>query len=298
MNEEGVLALPSGRKVGWRLRGDASARVVAWLHGQPGSRRDTDLVPLQALASRGIRLLSIDRAGYGDTSPTGLDRRDVAADLLAVADHVGAERFPIIAVSMGAIYALATAVLAPARVEGLVLAAGHVLPYDDPEVYGALSASEQEDVDLLRQGREAAESAYAGAASRVLADPHGLLRRLAAGWSAAERSFADGPTGAAVADSLAFGLTAGYEGMLDDGLRTIRPLEFDLDDVRCPVVAIHGESDDLEPYVNVRRLATRLPGLRIIAMPDMGHFAPWVWPGIPLDVLPPTAEPGGHMRPD
>ncbi len=73
-------------------------------------------------------MLAIDRAGYGDTSPAGMDRRDVAGDLLTVADRLGVREFPVMAVSMGGIYALALAASAPERISKIVLASGHVLP--------------------------------------------------------------------------------------------------------------------------------------------------------------------------
>jgi pimeloyl-ACP methyl ester carboxylesterase len=55
-------------------------------------------------------------------------------------------------------------------------------------------------------------------------------------------------------------------------------LEFDLADVRCPVRAIHGTIDDLEPYANLERLAAQLADCAVVALPGMGHFGPWLWP--------------------
>ena len=56
------------------------------------------------------------------------------------------------------------------------------------------------------------------------------------------------------------------------------PLDFDLADVRCPVRAIHGTIDDLEPYANLERLQARLADCVLVALPGMGHFGPWLWP--------------------
>jgi pimeloyl-ACP methyl ester carboxylesterase len=58
-----------------------------------------------------------------------------------------------------------------------------------------------------------------------------------------------------------------------------------LSDVKCPVVAILGDRDDLEPYANVQRLLPQLPQARSVVMPGLGHFAPWVWPELPLAIL-------------
>jgi pimeloyl-ACP methyl ester carboxylesterase len=283
---EGVLETDSGRTVGWCLRGPDEGTVVGWLHGQPGSRRDVRAFPDDVLSRWGVRLLAIDRAGYGDTSPVGLDRRDVARDLLTVADHLGVGELPVMAVSMGGVYALALAAVAPGRITKVVLGSGHVLPYDDAAVVAALSAAEQADVQMLRGGRNAElEDEYARGAAAAAADPSGLLRELAKGWGPREQALVPTAWSAAVAESIAFGLRAGSSGYLEDGLRTVRALEFELSDVRCPVRAVHGTIDDLEPYANLERAAAQLPDCVVIALPGMGHFAPWLWPDLVFSLL-------------
>ena len=190
------------------------------------------------------------------------------------------------AVSMGGVYALAVAALAPQRVTRVVLISAHVLPYDAPEIVAALSADEQADLALLRGGRTpAVEAEYAATAARVAQDPAGLLKDLAAGWGPREQSLTDTPWLDAVAASLAFGLAPGHVGYLEDGLRTVRPLEFRPSDVRCPVRAIHGTRDDLEPFANLERLAEQLDDCVVVALPGMGHFAAWLWPDAVFGLL-------------
>jgi pimeloyl-ACP methyl ester carboxylesterase len=288
--EEGVLE-QADRRIGWMLHGPRDGRVVGWFHGQPGSRRDVRAFADDDLARHGVRLLSVDRAGYGDTTPVGLDRRDVARDLLTVADHLGVDRFPVLAVSMGGVYALTLAALAPDRVERLGLVSAHALPYDDPDVVARLSEAEQADLALLRSGDNAAvEEAYASGCAAMAADPIGLLRELSASWHPLERRLVETPWAAAVGSSVAFGLGAGFRGVLEDGLRSIRPLEVDPADVRCPVRVVHGTADDLEPFANVERLATLLDDVVVLALQGMGHFGPWLWPDLVLGLV--AEEPG------
>lgn len=263
---------------------------MGYLHGQPGSRKDTMLFEDSSLERFGLRLLSIDRGGYGDTDPAGLDRRDVARDLLTVADDIGVGPLPVLAVSMGGVYALALAALAPDRIEKVVLLSGHVLPYDDPQVVAGLSADEQEDVRLLAGGRTPeTEEAYAASVASIVADPVGAVRHMLASVSPPEQRLLGTPWVGHVAASVDFGLSAGHEGYLQDGLRTLRVLEFDLDDVRCPVRAIHGTEDVWEPYVNLQRLAARLDDIAVLALPGLGHFGAWLWPEVVLALLSPEA---------
>lgn len=98
------------------------------------------------------------------------------------------------------------------------------------------------------------------------------------------------PFAEAVGASVAFGFLAGLRGLLDDGLRTIRPIEVDLTRVRCPVRAVHGTADDLEPCANLERLAARLDDVVVPALQGMGHFCPWRWPDLILGLV--AREPG------
>jgi pimeloyl-ACP methyl ester carboxylesterase len=284
--DEGVLQLQGGRTVGWMLRGPEEGRTIGWFHGQPGSRRDIMAFSQETLSRFGVRMFAIDRGGYGDTSPVGLDRRDVARDLLAVADFLGVGAFPVMAVSMGAVYALTLAALAADRVEKVVLISGHVLPYDDPAIVAALSRSEQDDLSRLREGRTAAlDAAYAVQASDISQDAPALLRTLSAGWDQREQALVRSAWGEAVASSVAFGVSTGHIGLLEDGLRTIMPLEIELSAITCPVRALHGVADDLEPLANLEKAARQLADCVIVTLPGMGHFGPWLWPDSILGLL-------------
>jgi pimeloyl-ACP methyl ester carboxylesterase len=288
--DEGVLE-HGGRHIGWMLHGPEDGRVVGWFHGQPGSRRDVLAFSDDDLTRHRIRLLSIDRAGYGSTTRAGLDRREVAADLLTVADEFGVGSLPVLSVSMGGVYAVTLAAMASDRIEKVGMVSGHALPYDAPEVVAQMSESEQADLAHLRSGDVVAlEESYRAGATGMAADGVGLIRDLSTSWHVLERRLAAGPWADVIGASVEFGLAAGFGGMLDDGLRTIRPLEVDLNQVRCPVRAVHGTNDDLEPIANRHRLAQRLDDVVVIALHGMGHFGPWVWPDLLLGLV--AREPG------
>jgi pimeloyl-ACP methyl ester carboxylesterase len=253
----------------------------------PGSRRDLDTIFRdEVLEQFQIRTFSIDRAGYGESDAVGMDRRDVARDLLTVADHLGVDTFPVLAVSMGGTYALTVAALAPGRVERLVLAVPQALPYDDPEVIAALDQDGQEDVEAaLRGPRPEFEESYRRAAAEMAEDSTGLLREAPAAWSALERRLVETEWTDGIAASLSFGLSRNHRGYYEDGLRIVRPLEIELSDIRCPVRIITASLDDWEPAVNAHRLARQLTDVALIELHDMGHFGPWVWPEMVLSLV-------------
>jgi pimeloyl-ACP methyl ester carboxylesterase len=98
--------------------GPADGEVIVLLHGFPAHRGCWDgVVPL--LASAGYRVLAPDQRGYSpDARPRGrrayrLDR--LAADVLALADAAGAERFHLVGHDLGAAVAWGLAAWHPER---------------------------------------------------------------------------------------------------------------------------------------------------------------------------------------
>ncbi|MGF7234049.1 MAG: alpha/beta fold hydrolase [Frankia sp.] len=96
-------------------------RELVLLHGQPGSRADW-LGVLEHLPGE-IRAVAVDRPGYGVSGEPAGDLEDNARAVLAGMDARGTERAVLVGHSFGGGVALATAALAPERVEALVLVA-------------------------------------------------------------------------------------------------------------------------------------------------------------------------------
>jgi pimeloyl-ACP methyl ester carboxylesterase len=96
--------------------------VVVLLHGQPGSTLSWVRV-LPLLAERGLRVLAVDRPGYGRTGGRALDVFDNAAALRDLLDAHDIARAVLVGHSLGAAVALAMAGCYPRRVQALVLVA-------------------------------------------------------------------------------------------------------------------------------------------------------------------------------
>jgi pimeloyl-ACP methyl ester carboxylesterase len=277
--EDRVLRTSTGRQVGYLMRGPAGGRPVLYVHGMPGSRLEQRFIPDTLLDALGVRLVSVDRPGYGQTDAVHGDRPARIADLLAVCDYLELNRLPVIAVSAGGSYAVALAATHPERVQRLVLASAQ-MPYDDEEALGGLVADQRDLLPALRLGRVPAVVDGAEAfRAHVLADPVAAMTPSLATFSARERELFGQPWFQEVlAAEMREGLRRSSDGLLDDLLAWPTPLEVSLSDVRCPVRAIHGSADDWEPIANLRRFLPMLSDAQLFVADGLNHLVPELFP--------------------
>ena len=89
---DGTIGTADGRTVGFADYGTRDQTALLWCHGGPEHRHEPSLVADSA-ARAGIRLIGIDRPGYGCSTPQpGRTIGGWVADALAVLDHL-AEMF-------------------------------------------------------------------------------------------------------------------------------------------------------------------------------------------------------------
>lgn len=116
-----VLSLPERRELAFAEYGDLDGLPVFGFHGTPGSR--LQLAPVADAACRaGVRLVVPDRPGYGHSDFVPRRRLlDWPADVTAIADHLGIDRFAVVGVSGGGPHALACAYAVPDRLTGVTV---------------------------------------------------------------------------------------------------------------------------------------------------------------------------------
>lgn len=258
------------------------APVVFWHAGSPHTGEP--LEPLAAAArSRGIRLVTLARAGYGGSTPRpGRDVASVAVDVAAVADALGVDRFAVLGYSGGGPHALACAALLPDRVTAVGVLASPApfggddwyLGMHDPRALRAAAVSREERLRF-------AETDEFDPAQFIDSD----LAALGGEWGAVGRD-------AGRAES------AGPGGLVDDDVAFTRAWGFDLADVRAPVLLVQGELDRVIPRGHAVRLVAGMPDARLWMRLDDGHVAVLgVVPEV-LDWIVERADAGAAPAPD
>jgi pimeloyl-ACP methyl ester carboxylesterase len=266
---DGTITLADGRVLAYCEWGNPTGSPVLLVHGGPGSRLlDPDE---DATAAAGVRLLTVDRPGYGGSDarpdPTLLGWAD---DVQVLADRLGLDRFAVVGFSAGGGYALACAASMPERIGavGLTCCEG---PYD--EVPGA-----------LEQGMTPAERALF---ERIRRDPVAAREAVAdhVGWYQEpdtiwewEPPAVDVPILARpdVRDALTRmfreGARQGVGGLVDDWIALSLPWGFALAEVKLPVAVWHGELDHLVGPAHAHHLSAALPNSTLVLYPQDGHL--------------------------
>lgn len=116
-----TFQLPDGRNLGFAEYGAPDGYPVFLFHGTPGSRlwfEDDDPTAHEL----SLRLIAVDRPGYGlSDSKKGRKILDFPADVAALADHLGLDKFSVIGTSGGSVYAAACGYAFPERVQKVVM---------------------------------------------------------------------------------------------------------------------------------------------------------------------------------
>ena len=263
-----VITMPDGRTVGFADYGPPGGTAVLWCHGGPGCRLEPEFVATAA-ARAGLRIVGIDRPGYGRSTPQpGRTIGVWVPDGLAVADHLGIDRFVSVGCSTGGAYALALASLSD-RVIGAVAccavtdmrwAAGKAMNrschpvWNAPDREAALAVvADAFGKDGSKMATTPANDELAETDQAMFADPE-----YARSWSGMmPEMFAHG--------------VAGYA---DDRLADGRGWhDFDVAAITCPVVVLHGGNDRFIPVANAHHTAALVPGAALRIFDELGHLS-------------------------
>ena len=261
------------------LLGPEDGDDVFLLHGTPGVRR-LFAANVEEGARRGLRHVIYSRPGYeGSDRQPGRAIADCAADVAAVADALGTDRFYVIGESGGGPHALAAAALLPDRVRAAatIASAG---PYgaeglDWLEGLGEGNVDEHQE---LLKGDEALRS-YIEAELKELRQVRTreqLLAVLDKHLCGADRAilateFGDG----VVASWIRIGEQASVWGWLDDDKAHVSDWGFDPERIAIPVTVWQGGEDSIVPVTHGEWLARHLPTAKLRLFPEDGHVSIW-----------------------
>jgi pimeloyl-ACP methyl ester carboxylesterase len=269
-----IVVTRDGRRLAAAVSGAPHGTPVFLMHGTPGSRNGPK--PRSSICYRlGVSLISYDRPGYGlSTKQPGRTVADAAADVAAIADALGIDRFAVAGRSGGGPHALAVAALLPDRVTRTAVLVG-LAPANAPNLdwYEGMTRT---NVDTYTVAE--ADSAQLAENLRQLADstnrdPESLINSLRTQMNESDRRVVeDVAIRRLLVDTYAEAVRLGPNGWIDDVLALRADWGFGLDSIASPVRIWHGAEDTFSPVSHARWLAAQIPLAVIDIQSGTAHF--------------------------
>lgn len=274
LTERRLVSLADGRNVDVLTAGPEDGLPLVIHEGTP-----VGLVAypptVEAARKRGLRTVMVARPGYEESTPRpGRKVGDVAQDIAAVLDDLGARTFVTYGASGGGPHALACAALLPGRCLAAASVAG-VAPYG-AEGLDFLAGMGPENVtefgaalkgcDALTPYLEGEAAAFGRVTEADIIDAFGGLV------DEADKAALTGEYAGHVAASLRAALRGGIAGWRDDDLAFTAGWGFSLDALQAPVAIWQGDQDRMVPYAHGQWLAEHIPGALVRLKPGEGHL--------------------------
>lgn len=291
---EATFTTPDGRTIAYVERGPEDGLPVILSHGTPGSRLARH--PDAGIYERHrVRVVAYDRPGYGLSDPQpGRAVVDAAADIAALADELGFDRFAVVGGSGGAPHALACGALLGDRV---VRVGALVTPApsdaEDFDFFEGLADLNVKEFGAALEGRDAIEAFLQPLVDGIRADPDGVIDEVLTELPDVDRELASRPDFRAILrESFVEAVRQGARGWADDDLAFAKSWGFELEDVRAETRVWQGELDVLTPRPHGEYVASRLPNARFELLTGGGHFLDEEW-AVVFDWLTGTATEAG-----
>jgi pimeloyl-ACP methyl ester carboxylesterase len=258
-----------------RQAGDPEGTALVYFHGTPSCRLEPAFAD-DLCAELGVRLISFDRPGYGDSPSRPFSLASIARDTGTLADALGVERFVTTGQSGGGPFSLACAATLGERVIRAGVTAGPAPFQEMPGLLDELDEIDTLAVSLLPDQNAAARQFAVGfepfrslgqapdeqiiTAFKEMASPRDgeLLDRPELGT----------PLAAAIRDAMPQGTSGGGW----DNVAWVGPWDFDLDAIRQPVHLWYGGEDTFCPAGTGEWLDARLPSATLVMRPGDGHL--------------------------
>ncbi len=270
--EDGTLQLGDGRRLGYAQYGRPDGEPLLYFHGHPGSRLEARFAH-QTAAEAGLRVIALDRPGYGlsDFQP-GRVITDWPADVAEAADLLRISRFSVAGASGGGPYALACAWRLPGRVIQAAVISG-VGPYQVPGVTRRMRWQNRVGFKWGSRWPALARALMRSMHRSILTRPERTIEALARAMSPVDAAVVRRPE---VRDVLIADMTEafrqGIQGAALDVVLLGKPWGFSLREIQPEVHLWQGEADTLVPPAMGKYQAAQIPRCHSTLLRGEGHL--------------------------
>jgi pimeloyl-ACP methyl ester carboxylesterase len=272
--EQFPVKLSDGRSAEVGTAGPSGGLTLVFHTGTPAGL--TPYEPLfKAAADVGLRTVQYSRPGYGDSDPSpGRRVADAVADVAAILDHLGADKFVTAGWSGGGPHALACAALLADR----CLAAATIAGVAPREAAGldwldGMAPENLEEFALAARGEEQlSEFLRPVAASMAEVTPDQVGAAFGDLLTAPDLAVLDGDLADYLARASRAAVRNGIAGWRDDDLAITASWGFNVADITIPVAIWQGDADAMVPLAHGSWLAASIPDATGHLLSGEGHL--------------------------
>jgi pimeloyl-ACP methyl ester carboxylesterase len=262
------ISLNDGRLIGFAEYGSPDGKPVVYCHGFPSSRLDWQLFhDDKALLELAVRVIAIDRPGYGLSDPKrGRKLLDWPSDVADLADRLGIDHFAVLGISGGGPFALSCAYRLSDRLTRVGIVSG-MGPSDSPGMKEGVSWTIPGTPALMRRFILMLTS------MGIKGDPDKFMARSKASFSELDTKLLDRPE---LADLFIIGMQEAFRQGVgaagQDASIYKSPWGFGLQEITAEVQLWHGEQDLNVPVSVAQYVAEAIPGCQARFHQGEGHL--------------------------
>ncbi|MEH7272419.1 alpha/beta fold hydrolase [Neobacillus vireti] len=270
-----MVPLKDGRKLAVIEYGEPQGLPVMFFHGTPGSRL-LFLGDDKISKTLGIRLISLDRPGFGLSDPkpnrTLLDWVD---DINEAADFLKLGKFSIIGVSGGGAFAAACAYKLAERLESVALVAS-TTPFENGKSPKGTMTANKIAFFLARKAPWLVRASYRSTKKLLEEQPEKFIEQNKKGnkhlheWDRQFLQTDEQLKGLMMHMGEAFRVSV--DECVNEPILLSKPWGFSFADIAVPIDVWHGQGDRMAPAEEMKKAASLIPNCQTHFIPVAGHF--------------------------
>jgi pimeloyl-ACP methyl ester carboxylesterase len=265
------IILKDGRTLAYSEHGNPHGKPVFFFHGTPGSRFFHP--PDEVTTRLGVRLLTTDRPGYGESAfQPGRSLLDWPNDIAQLADSLGIEKFAVVGHSGGGPHTLACAFALPERITVATILSG-AGPVDAPGATNGVTLMNKLGFKFGQYipwpiGRAITSLVF----RERCANPAKYMDNDKTRPPADEEIIGRPEIRELCVKTEVEAFRFGLKGMAWDVRLITRPWGFPLEEIEVPVRIWHGTADNVTSIRMAQYMAGKIPNSQLTICPDEGHM--------------------------
>ncbi|UPW17182.1 alpha/beta fold hydrolase [Agarivorans sp. TSD2052] len=276
------FTLADQRVLCYQEYGDPKGKALVYCHSILGCRLENFFDQIDIAKQLGLRLISVDRPGFGGSDYCeGYSFLKWAEDLNALLTHLNLDKVELVGYATGGVYAACCAATIPEKISHLtIISSGDALTFDSD--YQATAKLYRMHMKLARDF-PSMHRLFTNILDKGLhKDPNKLFKVLARDLEGTDVELFESPQfkdkfGRYLKESK----TQGGNAFSDEVRQVMAPWGFNIEDVKLSTQLFHGEQDKHIPLVLAERFVERAANASITVYPDQGHYMIYrQWPNI------------------